>query len=54
VLQFKPGLLMTDAEAAEVLTRVAAAVDGLLDSGLLGSPELEARLGLLRGGDGRR
>jgi acetylornithine/succinyldiaminopimelate/putrescine aminotransferase len=49
VLQFKPGLLMTDAEAAEVLARVGAAVDGLLESGLLGSAELSARLTALRG-----
>ncbi len=48
VLQFKPGLLMTDAEAAEVLARVDAAVDGLLDSGRLESPELAERLGALR------
>jgi acetylornithine/succinyldiaminopimelate/putrescine aminotransferase len=53
VLQFKPGLLMTDTEAAEVLARVGAAVDGLLESGLLGSPELEARLGAVRGEDTR-
>jgi acetylornithine/succinyldiaminopimelate/putrescine aminotransferase len=53
VLQFKPGLLMTEAEATEVLTRVGAAVEHLLETGLLGSPELEARLGALRGGDAR-
>lgn len=53
VLQFKPGLLMTDAESAEVLARVGAAVDGLLESGLLGSPELAARLGALRDQDPR-
>jgi acetylornithine/succinyldiaminopimelate/putrescine aminotransferase len=51
VLQFKPGLLLTDAEAAEVLARVGTAVDGLLESGMLGSPELEARLGAVRGGE---
>ncbi len=50
VLQFKPGLLLTDAEAAEILARVGAAVDGLLDSGLLGSPDLEARLAAVRRG----
>jgi acetylornithine/succinyldiaminopimelate/putrescine aminotransferase len=53
VLQFKPGLLMTDTEAAEVLTRTSDAVDGLLESGMLGSPDLEARLGAVRGEDPR-
>ncbi len=51
VLQVKPGLLLTDAEAAEVVARVGAAVDGLLESGVLGSPELEARLRAVRGGE---
>jgi acetylornithine/succinyldiaminopimelate/putrescine aminotransferase len=44
VLQFKPGLLMTDAEAAEALGRLDAAITGLLASGLLDDPTLESRL----------
>lgn len=36
VLQFKPGLLMSQAEAGEVLTRLDAAIAGLLASGILG------------------
>jgi acetylornithine/succinyldiaminopimelate/putrescine aminotransferase len=36
VLQVKPGLLMTRQEADEALTRLAAAIDGLLPSGLIG------------------
>ncbi len=53
VLQVKPGLLLTDVEAAEVLARVGAALDGLLESGLLGSGELEARLGAVLPGGSR-
>ena len=36
VLQFKPGLLLTPAEAAEVLTTLDAAIGGLIASGILG------------------
>jgi acetylornithine/succinyldiaminopimelate/putrescine aminotransferase len=53
VLQFKPGLLLRDEEAAEVLARVGAAVGGLLESGRLESPELAERLEALRGPDAR-
>jgi hypothetical protein len=35
VLQIKPGLLMTRAEAEEALARLAAAIDGLLASGVV-------------------
>ncbi len=38
VLQFKPGLLMTDAEADEVVTRLEAAIQGLLATGVLDDP----------------
>ena len=44
VLQFKPGLLMTGADAAEVLARLELAISGLLATGALDSPELMARL----------
>ncbi len=44
VLQFKPGLLMSDADAGEVLARLEAAISGLLDTGLLANPELLARM----------
>ena len=44
VLQFKPGLLMTPEEAAEVLQRLGAAVDGLLASGAVSPlPDPEPR-----------
>jgi hypothetical protein len=35
VLQFKPGLLMSDEEAGETLARLGAATEGLLASGAL-------------------
>jgi acetylornithine/succinyldiaminopimelate/putrescine aminotransferase len=38
VLQFKPGLLMSDAEAAEALARLDAASSGLLASGMVDTP----------------
>lgn len=44
VLQFKPGLLMSDAEAGEVLARLEAAITGLLGTGLLEHPDLLARM----------
>jgi acetylornithine/succinyldiaminopimelate/putrescine aminotransferase len=47
VLQFKPGLLMTDEEAGEALTRLEAAIAGLLASGVLGDPNLDVLLGSL-------
>ena len=42
VLQFKPGLLMTDAEAGEALARLEAAITGLLGTGILDDPGLVA------------
>ena len=54
VLQFKPGLLLGDEEAAEVLARVGGAVEGLLTSGLLESPELAAQLAVLSAREPRR
>jgi hypothetical protein len=42
VLQLKPGLLMTEAEAGEVLTRLDAAIAGLMASGILGAGTTEA------------
>jgi acetylornithine/succinyldiaminopimelate/putrescine aminotransferase len=39
VLQFKPGLLMSDAEAAEALARLDAASSGLLASGMVEIPQ---------------
>ncbi len=42
VLQFKPGLLMSEAEAGEVLTRLDAAIAGLMASGILGAGTTEA------------
>jgi acetylornithine/succinyldiaminopimelate/putrescine aminotransferase len=53
VLQFKPGLLLADEEAGEVLARLEGAVDHLLASGLLDSPELAAQLAALRGRESR-
>jgi acetylornithine/succinyldiaminopimelate/putrescine aminotransferase len=53
VLQFKPGLLLADEEAAEVLARVGGAMDSLLTSGLLESPELAGELEALRGREAR-
>jgi acetylornithine/succinyldiaminopimelate/putrescine aminotransferase len=47
VLQFKPGLLMTEEEAGEALTRLEAAIAGLLASGVLADPNLDALLGNL-------
>ena len=44
VLQFKPGLLMSDAEAGEVLMRLEAAISGLLGSGILEDPGLVTRM----------
>jgi acetylornithine/succinyldiaminopimelate/putrescine aminotransferase len=44
VLQFKPGLLMSDAEAGEALARLDAAITGLLGSGVLDDPGLVARM----------
>ena len=44
VLQFKPGLLLSDAEAGEVLTRLEAAITGLLSTGILEDPSLVARM----------
>jgi hypothetical protein len=44
VLQVKPGLLMTDAEAAETLARLEGAIAGLLGSGALADPSLAARM----------
>jgi acetylornithine/succinyldiaminopimelate/putrescine aminotransferase len=44
VLQFKPGLLMTDAEAGETLARLGAATQGLLASGAHHDPEVSAQL----------
>ena len=44
VLQFKPGLLMSDAEAGEVLARLEAAITGLLGTGILDDPGLVARM----------
>lgn len=44
VLQFKPGLLLSDSEAGEVLVRLEAALTGLLGTGLLEAPELVARM----------
>ncbi len=53
VLQFKPGLLLADEEAAEVLARLGGAIDHLLTSGLLESPELATQLEALRGRESR-
>ena len=44
VLQFKPGLLMSDSEAGEALARLEAAITGLLASGVLEDPDLVARM----------
>ena len=44
VLQFKPGLLMSDAEAGEALARLDAAATGILGSGILDDPDLVARM----------
>jgi hypothetical protein len=44
VLQFKPGLLMSDAEAGETLARLGAATEGLLASGALEDPAVTAEL----------
>ncbi|HSO03218.1 MAG TPA: hypothetical protein VLQ92_01965, partial [Candidatus Limnocylindrales bacterium] len=44
VLQLKPGLLMSDAEAGEVLMRLEAAITGLLGTGILKDPGLVARM----------
>lgn len=44
MLQFKPGLLLSDADAGEVLARLEAAITGLLDTGLLSDPALVARM----------
>jgi acetylornithine/succinyldiaminopimelate/putrescine aminotransferase len=44
VLQFKPGLLMSDAEAGEVLARLDAAITGLLGTGILDDPGLIDRM----------
>jgi acetylornithine/succinyldiaminopimelate/putrescine aminotransferase len=45
VLQVKPGLLMSDADAAETLVRLEGAIAGLLGSGALEDPTLAERLG---------
>jgi acetylornithine/succinyldiaminopimelate/putrescine aminotransferase len=53
VLQWKPGLLLTEAESAEILTRLELAIGGLLASGVLDEPETLAHLlGPLAGGEG--
>jgi acetylornithine/succinyldiaminopimelate/putrescine aminotransferase len=44
VLQFKPGLLLSDAEAGEVLARLEAAIAGLVATGILDDPEAVARM----------
>ena len=44
VLQFKPGLLLSDAEAGEVLARLGAAIAGLLGTGILDDPALVSRM----------
>jgi hypothetical protein len=44
VLQFKPGLLMSDAEAGEALARLGAAIAGLLGTGILDDPALVSRM----------
>jgi acetylornithine/succinyldiaminopimelate/putrescine aminotransferase len=44
VLQFKPGMLLTDAEAGEVLVRLEAAIVGLIGTGILEDPEAVAQM----------
>jgi hypothetical protein len=44
VLQFKPGMLLSDAEAGEVLVRLEAAIVGLIGTGILEDPEAVAQM----------
>ncbi len=44
VLQFKPGLLMSDGEAGEALARLEAATAGLIATGILDDPGLVTRM----------
>jgi acetylornithine/succinyldiaminopimelate/putrescine aminotransferase len=54
VLQVKPGLLLTDEEAADIIGRVGAAVDALLASGVLDSPDLGEQLAAVLDRESRR
>ncbi len=45
VLQFKPGLLMSDGDAGEALARLEAATTGLLGSGILDETSREGTRG---------
>ncbi len=44
VLQFKPGLLLSDVEAGEVLVRLEAAIVGLIGTGILEDPGAVAQM----------
>jgi putrescine aminotransferase len=44
VLQFKPGLLMSDGDAGEALARLEAATAGLIGTGILDDPGLISRM----------